>query len=114
MDFFEVTTQGEGCSGKNILVRGWPTYYVGTERAYYDYNSSLTKKYGYDNLSSLIDVGNVEEWCKEFHTFTFYLSPTSLICYLDGTKYKELDWGNELGAIPADQEYSLRLHNELE
>lgn len=57
----------------------------------------------------MIKVKNTEKWCEEWHTLNVELTPTSMVCYLDGKEYQSLSWEKHYGEIPPEQEWNLRI-----
>lgn len=82
-----------------------------TENGKYAFNSlTIYDKPGdWSTFNRPTYIKNTEKWCNEWHTLNVELTPTSMVCYLDGKKYKSLSWKKKLGEIPPEQEWNLRI-----
>ena len=109
IDMLELLTDDELTTESRIVTNGYlmdlenpvngPQYFM-NPKLYDNIKSS-------EEMSAPLEVGNVDDWCKEWHTFTAQIEPTKMICYMDGIKYKEISWKKKIGKINPDQEFML-------
>lgn len=112
IDMMELTTDGIRNSQET------PKNYISprgiiqtTENGKYAFNSlTIYDKPGnWETFNRPTYIKNSEKWCNEWHTLNVELTPTSMVCYLDGKVYKSLSWEKKIGEIPPEQEWNIRV-----